>query len=174
MKKFILLVAIAFFVSTGAFAQASFGIKGGANFGGYSGETIKLSNVTQWQLGIAARFKLPILQLGVQPEILYQWENNRNSSDPDDTDYIHIPLNAISQFQILGIGTFITAGPYLTYSSNFRKGFDFNNFQFVDWGIGLGGGVELGKLQVGLRMQWSLHDFEAKGRSLAVVAGFFF
>ncbi|MDR2424496.1 MAG: PorT family protein [Prevotellaceae bacterium] len=152
MKK--LLFSFILFSLTIGYAQAQFrfGIKAGANFSTLSTkvDTLKKS-CNGFQFGIAPQLKIPLLGLGIQPEILYTINSGEKLSD-----YINIPVNIRWQpLPLPLIKPVILAGPYFGYAVNIKEK---NMITPVDWGIGIGAGVEVWKLQVEARYSLGLKN----------------
>lgn len=152
MKK-LLFVFILFSLTTGyAQAQFRFGIKAGANFNQFSTQADTLKNsYNGFQVGIAPQFKIPLVGLGIQPEILYTFNSGEKLSD-----YISIPLNIRWQpLPLPLIKPIVLAGPYFGYAVNIKNK---DLITPVDWGIGIGAGVEVWKLQIEGRYSMGLKN----------------
>ncbi|MFA6335074.1 MAG: porin family protein [Bacteroidales bacterium] len=174
MKKLSVLFVGILLISTSAFSQTRFGIKGGLNFTSMANissnvdETWK--NQVGYQLGIALQFKVPAVGLTIQPELLYSTvETTEKNSDLDKSiklDYITLPLNFEFGVDMLVFRPFIVASPYVSYA--IQKGArledqpwdDINRF---DYGIGLGAGIDLWKLQVMGKYNWGLGKLRSAG-----------
>jgi hypothetical protein len=160
MKK-ILLILVAFMFVGSIHAQLRFGIKAGVNFSEFNTEVQELQkNGTAWQVGLASQFKIPLIGLGIQPELLY----SVNQGNDNSIGYFTVPLNIRWQpLPIPFIKPVILVGPYFGYAVSF-KGFDSikDDINRVDWGIGLGGGVEIWKLQIEGRYNWGLQNLGKK------------
>ncbi len=182
MKKLsvaLLVVALGCF-TTAADAQVRLGIKGGVNFNNFStSDALTFDNATSWQVGLMARFKLPIIQLGVQPELLYTVKNTKIGDEDADAGYLQVPLNAIWTFQLGKLGPFIMAGPYFSYALDFSGPME-DYVERFDWGLGVGAGVDIGKFELGLRYDWGMQDVSKidsetlKNNTFTIFAGFFF
>jgi hypothetical protein len=156
MRK-ILLILIAFMFAGSIHAQLRFGVKAGVNFSEFnSKEQILQKEGAAWQLGLASQFKIPLTGIGIQPELLY----SVNKGDDNSIGYFTVPINLRWQpLPIPFIKPVILAGPYFGYAVNF-KGFD--DIKRFDWGIGLGAGVEIWKLQIEGRYNWGLQDIRER------------
>jgi hypothetical protein len=153
MMKKILLMLVAFLFIGNIHAQLRFGVKAGVNFSKFSAtEQILQTKGAAWQVGLASQFKIPLIGLGIQPELLY----SVNQGEDNSIGYFTIPVNLRWQpLPIPFIKPVILAGPYFGYAVNF-KGFD--NIERFDWGIGLGAGLEIWKLQIEGRYNWGLQN----------------
>jgi hypothetical protein len=160
MRK-ILLILVAFMFVGSIHAQLRFGIKAGVNFSEFNTkEQILKDNGTAWQVGLVSQFKIPLIGLGIQPELLYSV--NKGDKTDNSIGYFTVPVNLRWQpLPIPIIKPVILVGPYFGYAVNF-KGFDKDNINRVDWGIGLGGGVEIWKLQIEGRYNWGLQNLGKK------------
>ncbi|MDR1584454.1 MAG: PorT family protein [Prevotellaceae bacterium] len=159
MKK-ILLIFIALMLTGSIYAQFRFGVKAGANFSKFNTkETTLEKDGSAWQVGVASQFKIPLIGLGIQPELLY----SVNKSADNSIGYFTVPINLHWQpLPIPVIKPVILVGPYFGYAVNFRgfKSFDKDNIDRFDWGIGLGGGLEIWKLQIEGRYNWGLQKIK--------------
>jgi hypothetical protein len=156
MKK-ILLILIAFMFIGNVHAQLRFGVKAGVNFSKFNTQEQALNaNGTAWQVGLASQFKIPLVGLGIQPELLYSVNQGKGNS----IGYFTVPINLRWQpLPIPFVKPIILAGPYFGYAVNFKGlGNNEKNIQRFDWGIGLGAGVEIWKLQIEGRYNWGLQN----------------
>jgi hypothetical protein len=157
MKKILLILAAIVF-SVNIQAQLRFGVKAGVNFSEFNSKEQTLQdNGTAWQVGLVSQFKIPLIGLGIQPELLY----SVNKGNDQSIDCFTVPINIRWQpLPIPIIKPIILVGPYFGYAVNF-KGFKDSvkdNITRLDWGIGLGGGVEIWKLQIEGRYNWGLQN----------------
>ncbi|MDR0558776.1 MAG: PorT family protein [Prevotellaceae bacterium] len=157
IRRLLLTVAV-FYLSTACIqAQFRFGVKAGLNSNSTNNKILDLqSNYNGYLVGIAPQFKIPIIGLGVQPEILYNFSSKGGLSD-----YLTIPLNIRWQpLPIPVIKPIILAGPYFGYAVNVS-----NKVMTVapaDWGINAGIGVEFWKLQIEGRYSFGLTNVNVK------------
>ncbi|SDS00309.1 outer membrane beta-barrel protein [Gramella sp. MAR_2010_147] len=183
MKKLMMLTFI--FVGFGMSAQnASFGIKGGLNYGA-TGEYESFSQVsgdftssfedgenkTGFHAGLFAQFEL--LGIFIQPELLYTELNTEYS----DFDY---KLSKIDAPVLVGINVLgplnIKAGPSFQY---ILKN-ELENTQLsiekvendITVGYQLGIGLDLGRLGFDVRHEGSFQDNFAQGGDIAADSGF--
>ena len=181
MKKLniLLLATFLFCFATTANAQIKFGVKGALNFNDYKTKSISLDNRTGWQAGIMARFSLPIVGIGVQPEVLYTHKRSKLADESINNSYLQIPVNAIWTFGLGNIGAFVTGGPYFSYAIDFDKTIKDAVDKF-DWGLGLGAGLDISKIHAGVRYDWGLQniaknsDENIKNKAFSIFVGFFF
>jgi hypothetical protein len=175
MRKTLLFLVVCLLTGN-IYAQFRIGVKAGVNFSEFNTKNQVLQNEgsgTSWQTGLAAQFKIPLIGLGIQPELLYSVNRDKGSS----IGYFTVPLNLRWQpLPIPLIKPVILAGPYFGYAVNF-KGFE--NIERFDWGIGLGAGVEIWKLQLEGRYNWGLQnvkisDFSIKNNVFTLSLIYFF
>ena len=181
MKKLniLLLAAILSCLAITANAQVKFGVKGALNFNDYKTKSVTLDNRTGWQAGIMARFSLPIVGIGVQPEVLYTHKSAKFQGETEHLSYLQIPLNAIWSFGVGNLKAFVIGGPYFSYAVDLDKKIKDAAEKF-DWGLGLGAGLDIGKVHAGVRYDWGLQNIakesgaEMKNKAFSIFAGFFF
>lgn len=170
MKKFLALTLGILIVSTSSFSQSRFGIKGGLNFASMSNISSNVDetwqNQTGYQLGVALQIKVPLLGLSIQPELLYSTVNTSINDDPENTiniDYLTLPVNLEIGIDMLVFRPFIVASPFISYAiqNNTRiENQPISDINRFDYGIGLGAGFDLWKLQVMGKYNWGLGKLE--------------
>ena len=183
MKKLMLLAFI--FAGMNLSAQnASFGIKGGLNYGA-TGEYESFSDVsgdftssfedgenkTGFHAGLFAQFE--VLGIFIQPELMYTELNTEYSAFDYKLSKIDAPV--LVGINILGPLN-IKAGPSFQYIvDNKIKGSDLK-IQDVEKditvGYQLGAGLDLGKLGFDVRHEGSFQDNFAEGGNIAADSGF--
>lgn len=181
MKRFsiFLLTAVLSCIAVTTNAQVKFGVKGALNFNDFSTEKITLDNRTGWQAGFMARFNLPIVGIGVQPEVLYTHRSSRLEGETTHANYLQVPLNAIWTFGLGNLKAFVNGGPYFSYAVDLDKQLREAAERF-DWGLGLGAGLDIGKIHAGVRYDWGLQNIAResnetiRNKAFSIFAGFFF
>lgn len=168
MKKS--LIILLFLASTGLYAQSSFGVKGGLNFGDNGKiETSDLTEIdpdskTGYHLGIYYRMELP-LGLFVKPELLFTKTTStfEYSNMSSDYDVSKLDLPILVGIDILGpLNVFV--GPSLQYILEN----DFTDLEIEDVkndftvGAQFGLGVQLGRIGVDVRYERALTDNQAE------------
>lgn len=171
MKKIFALFVGVLLISTAATSQTRFGVKGGLNFTGLSNISSNVNetwkNQTGYQLGIALQFKVPVIGLAIQPELLYSTVETASEQDPTQAiklDYVTLPVNFEFGVDMLIFRPFIVASPFVSYA--IQKGArledqpwdDINRF---DYGVGLGAGFDIWKLQIMGKYNWGLGKLQS-------------
>lgn len=192
MKKLLSVLLALMVVSTLSFGQSKFGIKAGLNFNTLEDVTESGSvnqawkNQTGYHFGIAWQFKVPIIGIGIQPELLYskvrtsfmesytgaQPLNNgfvaNNIVSPTlsevEIDYLTLPINFQLGLDLLILRPFIVVSPYISYA--LQKGGDLTNGDWDDvnrfnYGVGAGVGLDIWKLQIMGKYNWGLGKLES-------------
>lgn len=193
MKKLLSVLLALMVVSTLSFGQSKFGIKAGLNFNTLEDVTESGSvdqawkNQTGYHFGIAWQFKVPIIGIGIQPELLYskvktsfmeaytgaQPLNNgfiaNNVVVPTtmseiELDYLTLPINFQLGLDLLILRPFIVVSPYISYA--LQKGGDLTNQDWDDinrfnYGVGAGVGLDIWKLQIMGKYNWGLGKLES-------------
>ena len=165
MKKITLsIIALCFVV--GLSAQTHFGVKGGLNFHDMKVKDVqfnelKNNNSTGWHAGILLNAKLA-LGFALQPEVLY---SVRSIGLPDskvnakyskvDFKYIEVPINIQWGIDLIILRPFVIAAPYFSYLLGVgdTKN-EWDGINKVDYGLGLGAGLDVWKLQVTAKYNW--------------------
>jgi len=171
MKKFFLLICLAFAFSQTTNAQVSFGLKGGINYNSNSIENVSedvfsgAKSKTGYHAGIWLRFKVPVIGLYIRPELIYtNIENSvtyNNTSSSYKFQKIDVPV--LLGKKIFGVGN-IFIGPSFQYVLDSDFGFDdisdIDTSGFVA-GLTFGGGFELGKIGIDVRWERSFSGIES-------------
>jgi hypothetical protein len=190
MKKSILILStiLALGLFTGqARAQSSlgFGIRGGVNFSHLNNTDFNPGKHTGLLLGLY--FDGPIYDdlITFQPEVLYTQKGFNIQGNDFRVDYIEVPLEFRVNFvNPSGVLPFLYVGPYVAFKVNtsFPNGVPEgaqnlleDQVNTTDFGITVGGGLDFGHLNLGVRYDAGLtHVFknsDAKFGVLSIVAG---
>lgn len=176
MKKILLLVAAFMLLSLQGFAQ--FGVKAGLNFNSL-GELDKTSSFTAgmekktgFHAGVLYRFKMPVIGIAVQPELLYSQVKGKMqlmtshpgvlASDMGDGEvsvsYLQLPVALQMGLDLVLLRPYIQVVPYVgcTIANDVKiKNLKMDTDKF-NYGIGVGAGIDIWRLQVSGRYNWDL------------------
>lgn len=171
MKKvFVLLISVLFF-STLSYSQTRFGIKGGLNFTNISNLSSDVEktwkNQTGYQLGVALQIKIPVIGLAIQPELLYSTVKSASDNGNEiNIDYLTLPVNIQLGTDMLFFRPFIVASPFVSYmiDNNVRlEDQPVDEINRFDYGVGVGVGIDIWKLQIMGKYNWGLGKLENAG-----------
>ena len=174
MKKFFTLLAAALLLSafsTTASAKGGVIVKGGLNYPSFDFKDfsqLEPASATGWHAGIGWQSGT-FAGFALQPELLFQ-RSGINWTDEDLQSEEAIKLNALQLMvnvqwgiDLILFRPYIFAAPYVSW--NLSKSYegsaadDFDAFvegiKNVDYGFGLGIGVDIWKLQVSAKYNWS-------------------
>jgi hypothetical protein len=190
MKRNLLLLVACLLVSLQGFCQ--FGVKAGMNFNSlgdvkadYDKSSIANSlesavqNKTGFHVGVLYKFQIPLVGVAVQPELIYsqtkgdvklEYSGLSAMKSEISVDYLQLPVSLQWGLDLILLRPFIQVVPYIGYCINKDtsikdlklKTNDFN------YGVGLGAGLDVWKLQVSGRYCWDLGnmaDYEWNGLS---------
>lgn len=184
MKKIVLLLAACLMLITTSFAQ-SFGVKAGLGFNSLGDVTSTdlsdiestISKNTGFHVGVAYKMNF-LLGLTLQPELLYTQTGstidvmNDGVLESFDTSLgsLQLPVNIQWGIDLMLVRPYIFAAPYVSCAIANKSdltSFDYEKFQY---GIGLGAGLEIWKLQVSGKYSWAgkgdLGDGIAAGKDI--------
>ena len=176
--------ALALSISFSANAQVKFGVKGGLNItnlsvGLVSDATNALKSYSGFNAGLALNISLP-LGFAIQPEVLYSQSGSNIKLIPDGgaldqilEDYrtsfvvgsIQVPIGLQWGIKLGPVRPYAQLVPYIGFPLSFSvksqlaeetTKFDKETFNTLDYGIGAGIGLDVWKLQVSARYNWSL------------------
>ena len=166
MKKlFLLLVSILCLGVLNAGAQG-FIIKGGWNYSGSSVKAMK-DGRSGWQAGIGYQTE-SAKGFSFQPELLYK-VNGLKLSDAANLrlSHLELPLNVQWGPDLLIARPFVFGGPFVGY--NFKpggKGLSESEavelssaLQRIEWGVGVGLGINVWKMQIAGKFNWNFGTF---------------
>ncbi|HEY3389476.1 MAG TPA: porin family protein [Prolixibacteraceae bacterium] len=181
--KLFFVIAFTLFVQI-ANAQR-IGIKAGVNFANMnfssSGVSMSPKSITAFHAGLVADFKC-VNNLYFNTGLLYSLKGTKMDlggiNGTDKIHYLEIPLNMAYKFSITETSDFfIQAGPYLAYGLSGKDKSDgittdlFSEklVKRFDWGLGFGGGVELGSIVASLNYQLGLADLNDDSTTNATI-----
>ncbi len=182
MKKHVITFVLLLGLSTAALAQGSFVVKAGLNLNKL--QDIQVGNAEEaWQAqtgfhaGIGGQYRIPLIGLSFQPEILYSRVRTDLVGAPvgQDSygfriDYLEVPLNMQLGINILFLRPYVFAAPYVRYAlfkGDLLEHVDWKNLNRLDYGFSLGAGLEIWKLQISGKYNWSFGKL-ARGGSLRI------
>ena len=185
MKKYLITWVLMLGIGTAALAQGSVLVKAGLNFNKFQdiqvGELKKSWEMqTGFHAGIGWQYKIPLIGLSFQPEILYSRVRTDliGGSVSQDSygfrlDYIDVPLNVQLGINILFLRPYVFAAPYIRYAlfkGNMLEHVSWDNINRFDYGFSLGAGLEFWKLQISGKYNWGFGKL-AKGGTLHIDKG---
>lgn len=181
MKKHLIALTLMLCMGTAALAQGSFVVKAGLNFNKM--QDIKIDNLEQswnsqtgFHVGIGGQYRIPLVGLSFQPEILYSRIRTDIIGEVGQDsygfrmDYIDIPLNVQWGINILFLRPYVFAAPYIRYAvskGDLLEHVEWQDLNRLDYGLSLGAGLEIWKLQVSGKYSWSFGQL-APGGSLHI------
>ena len=169
----LLIIVVAFTMTTKSFAQVKYGVKAGLNLANINekssfgsdndGKTSKIG----FHFGGTAEFPASEA-VSVQTGLLFSSKGYKvsyqGSSGSMNVNYLEIPINTIYKIEIGSSKLCLSAGPYLGYavSANAKSGDaevdvkigsgDEDTYKALDYGLNIGAGVELNdKITIGLQ-----------------------
>lgn len=169
MKKFrfIIVAVLVMFFASDAAAKGRFGIIGGANFSQSNIKALSKDNITLYQAGLTYQAKLP-LGFSIQPSLVYQakgmqFNSGEISSILQDLvsydfkmGYLELPVAVQWGVDLLILRPYLEVAPYIGCAVTKPEDIKWDNLNRFSYGVGLGGGIEVWKLQVSARYNWSM------------------
>lgn len=166
MKK-IMTVVLAVIMLSGisASAQTKWGVTGGLNFNTSKFSEVDVDARTGWSVGGTCLVDLP-LGFSLQPSVVYH-KKEMNIADviTQSMGYVEVPVSVQWGPDLLAFRPFVDVTPYIGYalSNEFSAsvaGLDFSDKGWkgkerFEYGLGLGAGVNVWKLQVIARYNWN-------------------
>jgi hypothetical protein len=139
-------------------SAGNFGVFGGANFYTYKPKDIGVKTLTQWNAGLAYKCNLP-LGFQLHPTLMYSVKDATDANESLDLSVGYLELMASLQWGIdlILFRPFLDVSPYVGYGLNRWSGDRtiWNAMDKLDYGIGLGGGLQIWCFQLAARYNWS-------------------
>lgn len=174
MKKILLVTTIILLTTCySASSQVRFGVKGGVNFSSIDDVNLKnlnatLSNRTGFQFGMALKAQIPLLGIGIQPELLYTSKSAHITQEQEydvNLHYFEIPINIQFGLDLILLRPYLMVSPYFGYTINnkfkvngTKQSIDWENLNRWSSGIGVGAGLDIWRLQISAKYNWSFGD----------------
>lgn len=197
LQRIVLFALMAIATGLAAQAQFRFGIKAGvaANSLHFDKSTFDASNRCGFTGGVMAEFTVPLIGIGADASVLYQYRASKVSGDVNGIetsqkmrgDYIDIPVNLKYKLALPAISNiicpFVTTGPdfsFLLSKKNVSNALSDKTFDF-GWNVGLG--VELVRhVQVAASYGFGITNhasgdnalYDSKNRCWTVTAAYLF
>lgn len=168
MKRNLLLLVAFLLVSVQGFSQ--FGIKAGLNFNTMG--DINLSNIekgsmdnkTGFHVGALYKMKIPLTGLSLQPELVYTQNESTlgTKSNADICDFKMKQLQLAASLQwgldLILLRPYLQVAPYLGYVMGNNTSIKDMKWKMDElrYGIGLGAGLDIWKLQVSGKYVWDM------------------
>jgi hypothetical protein len=176
--------ALALSISFSANAQVKFGVKGGLNMTNLTGGLVSdatniFKSYTGFNAGVALHVGLPF-GFAIQPEVLYTQSGSKIKMLPEGGFFddlledlntrfvvgnIQIPIGIQWGVELGPVRPYVQVVPYIGFPVSFSfkselteevEKIDRENFKSLDYGVGAGIGIDVWKLQVSARYNWSL------------------
>ena len=163
MKKFILSAAL--IVMSLCFSEVAsadnFGILGGANFHKSSAKELNTKTITRWQAGVVYKVDLPA-GFQLQPAVLY---NVKPADLPSlstaklSVGYLELMASVQWGLDLILFRPFVDVSPYVGYglaSSGSLTDLWNSSGNKLEYGLGVGGGLQVWRVQIAARYNWNL------------------
>lgn len=175
MKKLLVILCLAFLACpswAGKEGGVRFGLLGGFTSSSTNVEQMKLSSVSLYHAGVALH--VPVgptfavqfqLQYQVKGATLDKMDTSPASLQSLETKvgYLELPIQFQLRIPLPVVRPYLFGEPFLGYALNLYsksledevKDFSKANIQRMEYGLGLGGGVDVWKIQVSARYFWN-------------------
>ena len=171
MKKILLIAAILFAGLTAAEAKGGFGVKAGVNFPTSSVKDIKEVSPASYHLGVAYNLNIPLVGLSIQPALQYSLKQSAIGVDTGVSALDNLTMEQVSMgylefmtsvqwgLDLIVARPFLDVSPFVGYALNgggaIKDIWTSDAVNKLDYGIGLGAGLDVWKLQVVCRYNWN-------------------
>ena len=188
MKRFLTVIALCVMTFWGShdLKAGDFGIVGGASFTGIKNISPELT--TGYHAGLTYKFHLPC-GFAIQPSLLYHMKSSLVEEAVADLaafdykmGYLELPVSFQWGPDLLLFRPFLDVSPFVGYALNNelavtspaaqRSSLGYTNkwdgVNRLEYGLGLGGGLEIWKVQVVCRYNWNFGQlFDTSGKAAA-------
>lgn len=164
MKKTVLIL-VAILSCVVASAQGHFGIIGGATFsnvtdiGALSDAT---KNVTRYHAGLTYQYRFHG-GFSIQPSLLYHCKDAR--AENLQTGYLELPVGVQWGPDLILFRPYVEVAPMVGVAVNSRM--DREMLNRMEYGVGVGGGIEIWHLQLSARYNWDLNPYMKKSEGVS-------
>ena len=159
------LLCVASLFCAAQLSAQKYGVSAGATFSSLKG--IENSAKTGWNVGGTVQFNLP-LGFSIQPSLIY----NSKVTQVDvtlgraglDVGYLELPISVQWGPDLLIFRPFLDVSPYVGYALSSKISAETlltsdewktSNLQRFEYGLGLGGGIEVWRFQLICRYNWN-------------------
>ena len=159
LPRYLLIGLLLFFLlGETASAQLRFGLKGGVN---------TADETTGYHAGVALQCGIPLIGVKIQPELLY--------TNKDQANYLEVPVHLQWGLDLILLRPYLMVSPYAGINLDNRTE-NGSSKTPLEYGIGVGGGLDIWRMQVQLLYQWDLNAQinHQHYRGLQISAAFFF
>ena len=150
--KTVALLCLMFLFGTVQLNAQKYGVLAGATFSSING--IESGSKSGWCVGGTAQFKLP-LGFSIQPSLTYNTKVTGVELLQADADlnvgYLELPVSLQWGPDLLLFRPFLDFSPYVGYALTSN----FSNLEKLEYGLALGGGLEVWRLQLICRYGWN-------------------
>ena len=169
-----MILAAALFLMSLCFGEnmsaGNVGVVGGANFHTYGIKDIGTHTLTQWHAGLMYKFNLP-LGFQLQPTVVYNVK--AATTDVRDLDFSvgNVEFHAAVQWgvDLILFRPYLEVSPYAGYAVNGWGDMGYwDKKDRFEYGAGLGGGLQIWRLQLSARYNWNFQDSNFDGVSLSL------
>ena len=162
MKRFFITAALVLMSLCfgGRLFAGNFGILGGANFYTTGVKEINAHTMTQWHGGITYKFDLPV-GFQIQPALLYNVKGANLKSEYGrslSVGYLEFMVPVQWGVDLILFRPFLEVAPFVGYGLNGcgdLKTMWKETGQKLEYGVGLGGGLQIWRFQVNARYNWN-------------------
>ena len=185
MKKYFIALVVALMAfAVSASAQVKFGVTAGMNFNSAKVADVKMDAKAGWNVGATLQFNLP-LGFSLQPSVVYMHKAAGFETPSLSSDFLEnlkaemvqtvgsvvVPVSVQWGPDLLVFRPFLDVTPYIGYALSNEVTTSLADFKFSSWqgkerfeyGLGIGAGINVWKLQVIARYNWnfgSLYNVE--------------
>ncbi len=190
--SFLTVVSMAAVLSLGASAQNRFGVMAGLTSSSASLKDISSESVSRYHAGVFMQIPLAA-GFSFQPALLYQVKgasldeltlsSESLKSLQTEVGYIELPLQLQWGPDLLLFRPYVLAEPFLGYAiatsskgksqvdvSTTSKSFKESGLSRLEYGLGLGGGVEIWRLQISAKYFWNFGSLYNQDSSVGSAA----
>ena len=167
------MLAAAFFLMSLCFGETlsagNFGVLGGANFHTYDSSKM----LTKWHAGLTYKVNLPV-GFQLEPAVLYSEKAASYGNVSSDLSVGYLELMASMQWGIdlILFRPFVEVCPFAGYglggSSSLKDVWAAGGDKW-EYGVGLGGGLQIWRFQLGARYNWNFSNAGIAGADFSAV-----
>ncbi|MDR0393560.1 MAG: PorT family protein [Tannerella sp.] len=196
LRKVLVVIAVAILTVGSAQAQFKFGVRAGFNltnlsFDQESGSLIRSDTKFKpgFQIGAVGDYSFGE-SFAIQPALVFATQGCaiKDSGETENLYYLQLPINAQYKLDLGKMKLLLQAGPYLGYGLGGKYegeditmgGGDDADYKALDFGVGVGAGLQFGNIQAALGYNIGIIDidpseyYSAKNSGLALTLTYLF
>lgn len=167
MKRILLIAVILFAGLTAAEAKTGFGVKAGVNLPTASIKELSEVKPASYHVGVAYNLNIPLVGVSIQPALQYslkqsvlEIEDGVEKMEQMSMGYLEFMTSIQWGLDLIVARPFLDVSPFVGYALNgsgsVKELWSEGAVNKLDYGVGIGAGLDVWKLQLVCRYNWNM------------------